>query len=74
MKCPFCEKEMKKGVMLGDGRTKVRWEPEGKKLGIIEQLSGIGRVDAEYSWGQFRIPTDYCENCKKMIFSTNISN
>ena len=74
MKCPFCEKEMIKGTMMGDGRTKIRWEPEGEKIGLIEQLVGIGRIDAEYSFTKFKIHADYCEHCKKMIFTTNIYN
>lgn len=44
MKCPFCEKEMKKGI-----------------------------VEVDYSLVKFRIQADYCEACKKMIFSANIS-
>ena len=36
MKCPFCEKEMIKWTMMGDGRTKIHWEPEGEKIGLIE--------------------------------------
>lgn len=63
MKCPFCEKEMKKGVMSGDGKSKIFWEPQNEKLGVMDKLVGKGMIEA-----------DYCDGCKKMIFSTNISN
>ena len=73
MKCPFCEKEMIKGVMSGDGRSKIFWEPQNEKLGMIDKLVGKGMIDAEYSLSKFKIQADYCDECKKIIFSTNIS-
>ena len=63
MKCPFCEKEMRKGILSSNDRCKIFWEPEDEKLGIMDRMFGKGIVEA-----------DYCEACKKMIFSTNISN
>ncbi len=72
MKCPFCEKEMKRGIMSGDGRSKIFWEPENEKLGVIDKIVGKGMIDAEYSLTKFKIRTEYCDECKKMIFSTNI--
>ncbi len=74
MKCPFCEKEMKKGVMSGDGRSKIFWEPQNEKLGVMDKLVGKGMIEADYSLGKFKIQADYCDCCKKMIFRTNISN
>ena len=53
---------------------KVFWEPENEKLDMLDKLIGKGMIDAKYSLSKFRIEADYCENCKKMIFSTNISN
>ena len=31
MICPFCGKEMEKGILSGDGRSKVRWKAVEKK-------------------------------------------
>lgn len=73
MKCPFCNEEMHPGIMSGDGRSKVYWEPLGEKLGIMDKLVGKGMVDAEYSLAKFSIKTDYCVYCKKMIFDTDIA-
>lgn len=32
MNCPFCNKEMIKRVITGDGRAKVRWYADGEKI------------------------------------------
>lgn len=74
MKCPFCEKEMKKGVISGDGRSRIFWEPQNEKLSVMDKIVGKGMIDAEYSLSKFKIHAEYCDACKKMIFSTNISN
>ncbi len=74
MKCPFCEKEMKKGILSSNDRCKIYWEPENEKLGMMDRIVGKGIVEADYSLAKFKIKADYCETCKKMIFSTNISN
>lgn len=36
MKCPYCDQEMRPGVLNGDGRSAVRWKEGSKK-----PLSGI---------------------------------
>ena len=74
MKCPFCEKEMRKGILSSNDRCKIFWEPENEKLGIMDRMFGKGIVEADYSLAKFKIQADYCEACKKMIFSTDISN
>ncbi len=74
MKCPFCKKEMKKGVISGDGRSKIFWEPQNEKPGVMDKILGKGMIDAEYSLTKFKIHAEYCDEYKKMIFSTNISN
>ena len=39
---PFCEKEMKKGTLSGDGRTKVRWDADGEKiLELLDSYAGV---------------------------------
>lgn len=73
MKCPFCAKEMINGIMSGDGRSKIFWEPQHEKLGMLDKLAGKGMIDAEYSLSKFKIQADYCCECQKMVFSTNIS-
>lgn len=72
MNCPFCNNEMITGVMSGDGRARISWQPNGEKLGLMEKLCGKGAVDAKYTLGTFKIDTEYCPSCKKMIFDTDI--
>ncbi len=74
MKCPFCEREMIEGVMSGDGRSKVYWETPEVKLGVMDKFVGKGKVEnVTYSLTKFKLKTNYCPYCKKMIFDTNIS-
>ena len=74
MKCPYCEKEMQKGIISSNDRSKLFWEPENEKLGVMDKIVGKGIIDADYSLAKFKIKADYCKACKKMIFNTNISN
>jgi len=72
MECPFCGKEMVKGVLSGDGRSRVRWEAKGEETGFLEKVLGKGMIDVEYSLSKFKIHSFYCPGCKKMIFDTDI--
>ena len=75
MKCPFCENELKKGILYGDGRSKVHWNEGDKKLPILEGMVGKGCLSsAKYSLTTFTIESYYCDSCKKMIIETEIEN
>ncbi|MCR4597440.1 MAG: PF20097 family protein [Acetatifactor sp.] len=74
MKCPFCDKEMTKGFISGDGRSGVFWNNETEKISLMDKLVGVGKVTAaKHSLTQFKIDANYCPSCKKMIFDTDIS-
>lgn len=74
MDCPYCKQEMKRGYLKGDGRQKIRWHEEGKHIGLVDKMAGIGLPEAvEYGFGTFKIFGEYCENCKKLIIETGIS-
>lgn len=73
MNCPFCNKEMIKGVISGDGRARVRWHADGEKTGLIEStFTEKGFIDANYTLTKFSIDSFYCKGCKKMIFDTDV--
>ena len=72
MKCPYCQGEMQHGTILGDGRSAVYFQQEGKKLTFSDKLCGIGRVKTKMKWYKFNIEADYCEACKKVIFDAEI--
>ena len=59
MKCPFCEKEMRKGILSSNDRCKIFWEPENEKLGIMDRMFGKGIVEADYSLAKFKIQHQY---------------
>jgi hypothetical protein len=73
MICPFCGKEMKKGILSGDGRSKVRWKSGDKKADIWDTLSDSGSVTAvKYTLTAFTVESFFCAACKKMIIETDV--
>ncbi len=73
MKCPYCNDEMKKGTITGDGRAKVKWVPEGDKIGAGDLFTEKGVLSAPtYSMSKFKMSSFYCERCKKMMFDTEV--
>ncbi len=73
MVCPFCGKEMEKGMMSGDGRDKVRWKSGDKKADICDKLAVLGNVTAvKYSLTTFTVEAFFCSACKKMIIETDV--
>jgi len=73
MQCPYCNNEMKKGVISGDGRTKVRWCVEDEKIKFFDKLTNKGIIEAKYTLSHFQIESYYCNNCEKMIFDTKVA-
>lgn len=69
MRCPYCNKDMKKGIIYGD-RYKLKWIPEEKDKGLFLQAF-IKGVDLEKN--RSGITTYYCDedeiflikNCNK---------
>ena len=68
MICPFCGKEMEKGILSGDGRCAVIWKSGDKKANFTDTLVDSGRVTAaKHTIAYFTIEAYYCSVCKKMI-------
>ena len=64
---------MKRGIMLGDGRSKIFWKAGNQKATLADRLTGVGEVTAaKHRIGVFTMVTYYCGSCKKMIFDTDI--
>lgn len=73
MECPFCGKEAEKGILSGDGRSKVRWKAGEKKSDFWDTLSFSGGVTAvKYHLTSFTVETWFCLSCKKMFFDTDV--
>ena len=80
MKSPFCGGDMQAGKIHFDGRSRLRWRPEGMpKSGLDrfwDDLGGVGElIGAEYDWTGIggKIRGDYCPACQKMILETKIA-
>ena len=43
MICPYCGKEMKKGILAGDVRS-LAWKEGEKGPGAVDFIAGIGRL------------------------------
>ena len=72
--CPYCGKEMQKGILSGDGRSKVTWKPGNTKAGFMDKLVGSYTVTAtSMTLTTFTIDAYYCPACRKMIFDTDIT-
>lgn len=78
MKCPFCGGEMQAGTISFDGRTKLFWLPDGENKSSVQRfldaIGGIGSLTAGETdfWSRGRLKSDYCPDCRKMIFDTDI--
>ena len=67
MICPFCGKEMEKGILSGDGRSRVRWKAGDKKANLSDTLIDSGRVTAvSYTLASFTVESYFCAACKKI--------
>ena len=74
MICPFCGKEMRDGILSGDGRSPVTWKQGEKKAGLIDKITGAGTVTAaKRNLVTFTIEARYCPDCHKMIFDTDVT-
>ena len=70
MKCPYCEREMKKGYLL-DREAPIQWIPEGGKPSLFKGTLADGAIQlggGSY-WKNYRADADYCTNCKCVILS-----
>lgn len=75
MKCPYCNQEMQKGILSGDGRSGVYWKTGDQKANFMDKLGGAGKIEAaKYTLTSFTIEANYCAACKKIIFETDISS
>jgi hypothetical protein len=74
MNCPWCEREMQAGIITGDSRSKVRFQPEGVKYSFGDLLSGTGLLTAaRYGWFYQGTPAHFCRHCKKMVIDTDVT-
>ena len=74
MNCPWCEREMQAGEIVGDCRSGVRFQPEGEKYAFWDLLGGVGKLGAvRYKWAVFHLPAHYCRHCGRMVIETDVA-
>ena len=74
MTCPFCGKEMKKGILSGDGRQGLHWKEGEKRANIMDTLGGACALTAKMGGlSVFTLESHFCPDCKKMIIDTDVT-
>lgn len=64
MNCPYCEKEMEKGSVVGG--TNIRWYPEGADDLWLDSGSGV-RLSTGGWVDNARAESWYCADCRVVI-------
>ena len=77
-KCPYCQNEMKRGFIEGDGRGYLIWVDENRKMNIAHKIANlfyrnyndcIVLSSASYIHNT-RVESNYCDICEKIIIDT----
>lgn len=67
MKCPYCQKEMKKGALYSQS-FEMAWFPEGKRPPKLGAWSANGiSVGGKSMWRTGMAVAYYCADCKKIM-------
>lgn len=64
--CPYCNKELLDGKLLGDRKT-LKWLPKDKKLLFGLWAAGGLSVGSRDLSGHAEARCHYCSYCKKLI-------
>ena len=68
MKCPYCERQMRKGYLI-DREAPVQWIPEGQKPPLFKGSLAEGAVQlggGSY-WKNYQAESYYCPSCNMVI-------
>jgi len=68
MKCPACQREMRKGYFI-DREAPIQWIPEGSKPSIWKTgiAEGAVTLGSGSYWKNYRATAYYCPTCKVVI-------
>lgn len=70
--CPYCGKEMKKGILAGNIKS-IAWKEGDKGPSPIDFIAGIGRLTGlktKFQW--LSAESYFCKDCKRLIIDTDI--
>ena len=68
-KCPYCQNEMKKGFIQGDGEQPLIWLEENQEKNFIQKIINNNCIVLEEAkmFHITRVSANYCDMCKKII-------
>ena len=70
MICPYCNQEMKEGIIEADGRKSVIWVEKNKKRGLISKIMKKDCIVLDKaSVINCEVTSHYCNNCEKIIIN-----
>lgn len=69
MNCPYCNYEMKKGLLYTGPKGAPYWKEDGVKRDIFSEK---GRLPVVSTLFANKIPTFYCSFCKKLMIDADL--
>ena len=68
MKCPACQREMRKGYFI-DREAPIQWIPEGSKPSIwkTDVADGAVVLGGGSYWKNYRADAFYCHTCRFVV-------
>lgn len=72
MNCPYCDKLMLHGKLLGD-QKQLRWLPDDKKMLFGLWCAGGLRIGTKAPMQRAETSTYFCSYCRKMIIDVDNS-
>ncbi|MBD5128823.1 MAG: hypothetical protein HDT43_02700 [Ruminococcaceae bacterium] len=65
MNCPYCDKEMQKGIIIANAKWNVVWKAVDEH-GIVNDENKV-KLSKFAFFGPYEIEAFYCGGCQKMI-------
>ena len=68
MKCPACQREMRKGYFI-DREAPIQWIPEGSKPPLFktEVAEGAVALGSGSYWKNYKADAFYCPSCRFVV-------
>lgn len=75
MKCPYCEREMRKGYFI-DREAPVQWIPEGVNPPLFKGTLADGAVPVGSGsyWKNYTADAFYCRSCGMILLPIHSDN
>ncbi|MGE5627908.1 MAG: PF20097 family protein [Solirubrobacterales bacterium] len=69
IQCPYCGRDMKKGLIQADGQHAMLWVEADKKRSLSSQMNNSDCIllQQETFFYKASVDADYCDNCDKIV-------